>query len=179
MTQWTADKIIVDDTNLVEGNNLWFWGYDDCNRIILEGVEPLSVGDLDGRVTVLESTVVVLQDQIDDFAAWFPVGSTMVTGAFREADLSQTIAGAASEDGARLVVNPENLDNAVVSFVQNNTDIQDTIESKSKGGIIEVTAWENITAWDWLWAVFFGKWIVNTTLTVQSQYWTSLNICGD
>lgn len=178
MAQWTADKIIVDDTNLVEGNNLWFWGYDDCNRIILEGVEPLSAWDLDGRVAVLEWTVVDLQDQIDDFATGFPVGSTTVTGAFREADLAQTIAGTASEDGARLVVNPENLDNAVINFVQNKSEIQDVIEAKSKWWIIEVTAWENITAGDGLGAVFFGKWIVNTTLTIQSTVGTSLNI-GD
>jgi len=39
-----------------------------------------------------------------------------------------------------------------------------------------VTLWEDITAWDWKWSVFYGSWILDTEKTIQTIWWSDLNV---
>jgi len=39
-----------------------------------------------------------------------------------------------------------------------------------------VVLWEDVTAWDWQWAVFFGSWNIDTENTIQDTWGSDLNI---
>lgn len=61
-----------------------------------------------------------------------------------------------------------------------NFEIKDSVDQSSSVVVEkfmrEVVLWEDIQAWDWLWAVFFGRWYLNTQYFEQLSTWTSIKM---